>query len=49
MQLLLSFDNKGVIDFPVNYNYYIQAAIFALLADEDAEYATTASCLIPFR
>lgn len=40
MQLLLSFDNKGVIDFPVNYNYYIQAAIFALLADEDAEYAT---------
>ena len=39
MQLLLTFDNKGVIDFPVNYNYYIQAAIFALLADEDSEYA----------
>ncbi len=39
MQLLLTFDNKGVIDIPVNYNYYIQSAIFNLLADEDAEYA----------
>ena len=39
MQLLLTFNNKGVIDLPVNYNYYIQSAIFNLLADEDAEYA----------
>lgn len=40
MQLLLTFDNKGIIDIPVNYNYYIQSAIFTLLASEDAEYAT---------
>lgn len=40
MQLLLTFDNKGIIDLPVNYNYYIQSAIFTLLASEDAEYAT---------
>lgn len=40
MQLLLTFDNTGIIDLPVNYNYYIQSAIFTLLADEDAEYAT---------
>ena len=31
MQLLLTFDNKGIIDIPVNYNYYIQSAIFTLL------------------
>ncbi len=39
MQLLLTFDNTSIIDIPVNYNYYIQSAIFTLLAEEDAEYA----------
>ena len=39
MQIILTFDNKGIIDIPVNYNYYIQSAIFALLADENAYYA----------
>lgn len=39
MQILLTFENSGVIDIPVNYNYYIQSSIFTLLSDEDAEYA----------
>lgn len=39
MQIVLTFDNTGIIDIPVNYNYYIQSAIFALLADEDSAYA----------
>lgn len=39
MQILLTFENAGIIDIPVNYNYYIQSSIFTLLADEDAGYA----------
>ena len=39
MQLLLTFENTGIVDIPVNYNYYIQSSIFTLLADEDPEYA----------
>lgn len=39
MQLLLTFENTGIIDIPVNYNYLIQSAIFSLLAKENAEYA----------
>lgn len=39
MQILLTFENTGIIDIPVNYNYYIQSSIFTLLAEEDAEYA----------
>lgn len=39
MQILLTFENTGIIDMPVNYNYYIQSSIFSLLADEDAEFA----------
>lgn len=39
MQILLTFENTGIIDIPVNYNYFIQSAIFTLLAEEDAEYA----------
>ena len=39
MQILLTLENTGIIDIPVNYNYCIQSSIFALLADEDAEYA----------
>ncbi len=39
MQILLTFENKGIIDIPVNYNYYIQSSIFSLLADEDAGFA----------
>lgn len=39
MQILLTFDNAGIIDIPVNYNYYVQSSIFALLSDEDAHYA----------
>ena len=39
MQILLTFENTGIIDIPVNYNYYIQSSIFALLADEDAGFS----------
>lgn len=39
MQILLTFENKGIIDIPVNYNYYIQSSIFSLLADEDAGFS----------
>lgn len=39
MQILLTLENTGIIDIPVNYNYYIQSSIFTLLADEDAEFA----------
>lgn len=39
MQILLTFDNAGIIDIPVNYNYYVQPAIFTLLSYEDADYA----------
>lgn len=40
MQILLTLENTGIIDIPVNYNYYIQSSIFTLLADENAEYAS---------
>lgn len=39
MQILLTLENTGVIDVPVNYNHYIQSAIFTLLAGRDEEYA----------
>ena len=39
MQILLTFENTGIIDIPVNYNYYIQSSIFSLLADEDAGFS----------
>lgn len=39
MQIILTLENLGIIDIPVNYNYYIQSAIFELLAGQDAEYA----------
>lgn len=39
MQIFITLENNGVIDLPVNYNYYIQSAIFALLASRDASYA----------
>lgn len=39
MQLLITYENTGVIDIPVNYNYYIQSAIFKLLAEENAGFA----------
>ena len=39
MQLKITFRNQEVLDFPVNYNYYIQSAIFSLLAEESSEYA----------
>ena len=39
MQLILTLEHSGIIDFPVNYNYCVQSAIFALLAAADADYA----------
>lgn len=39
MQILLTFENTGIADIPVNYNYYIQSSIFSLLADEDAKFS----------
>ncbi len=39
MQIVLICNNTGIIDIPVNYNYYVQSAIFKLLADENPHYA----------
>lgn len=39
MQLLITYENTGIISIPVNYNYYIQSAIFKLLAEENTEFA----------
>ena len=39
MQIKLILYNKGIVDIPVKYNYYIQSAIFSLLAEKDDEYA----------
>ena len=39
MQLILTLETNGITDIPVNYNYYVQSAIFALLATADAEYS----------
>lgn len=39
MQILITLKNTGIIDIPVNYNYYVQSAIFKLLSEGDAEYA----------
>ena len=39
MQILLTCQNTGIIDIPVNYSYYIQSAIFKLLAIENSDYA----------
>lgn len=39
MQIMLTCQNTGIIDIPVNYNYYIQSAIYKLLADENSNYA----------
>lgn len=39
MQIVLTCQNTGIIDIPVNYNYYVQSAIFKILADENSDYA----------
>jgi len=39
MQLLITYENTGIIAIPVNYNYYIQSAIFKLLAEENTDFA----------
>lgn len=39
MRLLIRLKNTGIIDIPVNYNYYIQMNIFGLLAAENADFA----------
>ena len=39
MQIVLTCQNTGIIDIPVNYNYYVQSAIFKNLADENSDYA----------
>lgn len=39
MQILITIENAGIIDIPVNYNYYVQSAIFKLLSEGDTEYA----------
>ena len=38
MQILITMKNDGVIAVPVNYNNYVQAAVFSLLSAGDAEY-----------
>lgn len=39
MQLFITLKNIGIIDIPVNYNFYIQSAIFRLLAEKNADFA----------
>lgn len=39
MQIVLTCQNTGIIDIPVNYNYYVQSAIFKLLAEENSDYS----------
>lgn len=39
MQITLTLKNPGIVDIPVNYNYYVQSAIFNLLTQADSEYA----------
>lgn len=39
MQIVFICQNTGIIDIPVNYNYYVQSAIFKILADENSDYA----------
>lgn len=39
MQIFFTLKNTGIIDIPVNYNYYVQSAVYKLLKDENPDYA----------
>lgn len=39
MQIIITLKNDGIVAIPVNYNYYVQSAIFKTSAQSDSDFA----------